>query len=254
VTRRKVDVGIGIGQAEQIVGCPITVTCGMRPSSHASRLVPVATILPIPPFAFPSLFVNPGFEAFHPTWLLTCTRSPPGARLRPWSVWSEACSPNSETILVPGGGKMQIASLCGGSVVVARRDSSVREAAELMRRYHVGAVVAIDVANSIQVPVGIVTDRDIVVEVIAMKLDPADLTVGDIMSAELVSIPEDCDVYDAIRTMREKGVHRVPVVNAQGALTGLVSLDDVLPIVAQELAELAKLPLASRKQECELRH
>jgi CBS domain-containing protein len=144
--------------------------------------------------------------------------------------------------------------LCSGSVVVARRDCSVREAAELMRCYHVGTVVAIDVRNAIQAPVGIVTDRDIVVEVVAMKLDPADLTVGDVMSLDLVSIPADYDIYDAIRTMRERGVRRVPVVDARGALIGLVSLDDLLPFVAPELADLAKLPLAGRRQECEFRH
>lgn len=101
---------------------------------------------------------------------------------------------------------------------------------------------------------GIVTDRDIVVGVVAMNLDPADLTVGDIMNEDLATIPEDYDVSDTTRTMRQHGVRRMPVVNAQGALTGIVSLDDLLPLVAQELTGLAKLLLTERQQEFEMRH
>lgn len=144
---------------------------------------------------------------------------------------------------------MQISELCRDSVTVVRRDTPVLEAAQLMRRYHIGAVVVVDVSKGTQVPVGIVTDRDIVVEVVAMDLDPRDLTTGDIMTEGLTSVPEDCDVFDAIARMRKGGVSRVPVVNAKGALTGIVSLHDLLPLVAQELADLAKLPLVGRSRE-----
>jgi CBS domain-containing protein len=149
---------------------------------------------------------------------------------------------------------MQVADLCRGTVVVAQRNSTVLEAAQLMRRYHIGAVVVVDVPEQTQVPAGIVTDRDIVVGVVAMGLDPADLTVGDIMTEKMVLVKENEDVFDAIETMREEGVRRMPVVNDQGALTGIISLDDVLPVVAQELADLARLPLVARKQEFEFRH
>jgi CBS domain-containing protein len=149
---------------------------------------------------------------------------------------------------------MQIASLCRGSVIVVDRETSVRESAELMRRYHVGAVVIVEVRNAAQIPVGMVTDRDIVIGVVAMNLDPANLTAGDIMIENLATVPEDCDVYDAIRTMRLHGVRRMPVVNARGALTGIVSLDDLLPLVAQELANLARLPTKGREQEFAMRH
>ena len=149
---------------------------------------------------------------------------------------------------------MQIADLCRDSVVVTRRESTVLETAELMRRYHIGAVVVVDVPEGAQVPAGIVTDRDIVVGVVAMGLDPAELSVGDIMTEKVVLVKENEDVFDAIETMREQGVRRMPVVNEQGALTGIISLDDVLPVVAQELADLARLSLVARKQECEFRH
>jgi predicted transcriptional regulator len=87
-----------------------------------------------------------------------------------------------------------------------------------------------------------------------MDLDPRDLTAGDIMTESLVIVPENCDVYEAISMMRKGGVRRMPVVNADGALTGIVSLDDLLPLVAQELADLARLPLVGRKREFAYRH
>ena len=149
---------------------------------------------------------------------------------------------------------MQISELCRDSVTVVRRDSPVLEAAKLMRRYHIGAVVVVDVSKGAQIPVGILTDRDIVVGVVAMDLDPRDLTAGDIMTESLVMLRETCDVFDAISMMRKGGVRRVPVVDAEGALTGIVSLDDLLPVVAQELADLARLPLVGRNREFAYRH
>jgi CBS domain-containing protein len=149
---------------------------------------------------------------------------------------------------------MQVSELCRDAVTVVRRDSPVLEAAQLMRRYHIGAVVVIDVSEGVQVPVGILTDRDIVVGVVAMDLDPRNLTAGNIMTESLVSVPENCDVFDAMSMMRKGGVRRVPVVNADGALTGIVSLDDLLPVVAQELADLARLPLVGRNREFAYRH
>ena len=149
---------------------------------------------------------------------------------------------------------MQIADLCRDSVTVVRRDSPIQEAAQLMRRYHIGAVVVVAPAEGEQIPVGIVTDRDIVVEVVAMNLDPRDLTAGDIMSDELVTVPEDYEVYEAMAKMRREGVRRMPVVNKSGGLTGIVTFDDLLPVIAQEFADLASLPSAGRKRECALRH
>jgi CBS domain-containing protein len=149
---------------------------------------------------------------------------------------------------------MQIGDACSDAVVVAKRDSPVRECAQLMRRYHVGAVVVVDVHNGVQIPVGIVTDRDIVVGLVAMDLDAAELTAGDIMTEGLATVLETSDIFDVIRKMRQDGVRRMPVVSPEGNLTRIVSLDDLLPFVAQELAELAKLPVAARKRECEFRH
>ena len=101
---------------------------------------------------------------------------------------------------------------------------------------------------------GIVTDRDIVVGVVAMGLDPRELTAGDIMGDDLITVPETYDVHEALTRMREEGVRRMPVVNTRGELTGIVTFDDLLPLVAEELAALARLPSTGRQRECALRH
>jgi CBS domain-containing protein len=149
---------------------------------------------------------------------------------------------------------MQIGDFCRNGVTVVNRDSTVLEAAQMMRRYHIGAVVVVDVMGESQVPVGIVTDRDIVLAVVAMSLEPRSLSAGDIMGDEVVTVPEDCEVHEAIATMRKKGVRRMPIVKANGALAGIVTLDDLLPMLSEELADLAKLPLAGRKREFATRH
>jgi CBS domain-containing protein len=122
-----------------------------------------------------------------------------------------------------------------------------------MRRHHVGDIVVVDFQGGRQVPVGIVTDRDIVVEILAMNLNSGDFTVGDIMSTELVTLRDDASVYEAIQTMRTKGVRRMPLVDAEGELTGIVSTDDLLPLITEELTDLTKLILGGRTRECELR-
>lgn len=136
---------------------------------------------------------------------------------------------------------MRIGDICTIQTVHCKRDMSVQQAALLMRNHHVGDLVVVEQPNGEQVPVGIITDRDIVVSVIALGLDPASLLVGDIMSAQLLTASEDEDVYDIIERMRVNGIRRLPVVNSLGALSGVVSIDDLLAFLAQEMAELARI-------------
>lgn len=144
---------------------------------------------------------------------------------------------------------MAIGEVCNREVIVARVEDSVLEAARLMRQYHVGNVVVIEERGDVRVPVGIVTDRDVVVEVVAPGLDPATITVGDIMVSRLATVKESAGVFDTIRYMREKGVRRVPVVKDDGSLAGIVTLDDLLALLAEELDAFAKL--MKREQERE---
>jgi CBS domain-containing protein len=98
-------------------------------------------------------------------------------------------------------------------------------------------------------PVGIVTDRDIVVAIVALGLDSAVLTVGDIMGPELETVLEDQGVFETIYQMRRAGVRRIPVVNKQGYLVGIISIDDLIQLLAEEMSELAKLISREQRKE-----
>ena len=136
---------------------------------------------------------------------------------------------------------MAIGEICNREVVIVAREAPVIAAARLMRQYHVGDLVVVDELAGLRRPVGIVTDRDIVIEVVAMEVDPETLRVGDIMSAELATVRETEGVYETIRYMRDKGIRRLPVVDRDGWLQGIVTLDDLLILLAEEMGELARL-------------
>ncbi len=142
---------------------------------------------------------------------------------------------------------MPIAEICNREVIVMQREESVIDAAKLMRERNVGTVVVVEGDEGGRVPIGIVTDRDLVVEIIATQVDPAMVRIGDIVMPELVTVQGDCGVYEAIRYMRSKGVRRLPVVDGNGTLLGIVTLDDLLGLLAEELGALAKLVEHERK-------
>ncbi len=144
---------------------------------------------------------------------------------------------------------MPIGELCSREVVFVRREDSIREAAQLMRQHHVGDVLVVDEKDAQRVPVGIVTDRDIVVEVVAKNVDLDVVTVGDIMSFQLVSARDTDGVYETIQLMRMKGVRRLPIVNARGGLVGILALDDIIELLAEELSALAKVIAREQAQE-----
>ena len=144
---------------------------------------------------------------------------------------------------------MPIGEFCNREVVFATRETSIPEAAQLMRKFHVGDLVVVDEIDSKRVPVGIVTDRDIVIEIVSQSLDFNAFSVGDIMSPQLISVQEKEGVFETIRLMRAKGIRRIPVVNQEGGLEGIVSADDILDLLAEEMTELAKV--VPREQERE---
>jgi len=136
---------------------------------------------------------------------------------------------------------MKVREFFSPEVVVAEPGASLREAALLMRNAHVGALVVVETKNGVRRPVGILTDRDIVVAVIAVPgARPEGIHVGDAMSTGLALAREDEGVYEAVRRMSEHGVRRLPVIGADGALKGIVTLDDVMRVLGTELAQLAE--------------
>lgn len=144
---------------------------------------------------------------------------------------------------------MTIGEFCNREVIIINRDESVFEAAKLMREYHVGDAVVVEQRGSARVPVGILTDRDIVVELVAREVDAATISVGDAMSDELLTVKEDEQLSEVIQQMKGKGVRRAPVVDSKGALIGIVTMDDMIELMAEQLTSLANL--VQREQHTE---
>lgn len=146
---------------------------------------------------------------------------------------------------------MPIGEICNREVVTVQPEDTVLEAAKRMRACHVGNVVVVEQRDGKSIPIGIVTDRDVVVELVAPELDPHTITVGDIMVPELTKIRESSGVYEAIQTMCNKGVRRLPVVSDDDGeeLAGIVSLDDLLGLLAAELSACSRLVDCERRNE-----
>lgn len=139
------------------------------------------------------------------------------------------------------------------NVVCALRDTTAAEAARLMRTNHVGDLVVVDAIEGERRPIGVVTDRDIVVEIVSAGLDAAKVTLGELLLRPLVTVDESTGYADTIRLMAAKGVRRMPVVRADGVLVGIITLDDLLRQLAIPLAELAALSLRERAFEARTR-
>lgn len=148
---------------------------------------------------------------------------------------------------------MNLSELCNRNPVVAYADTLVPQAARLMRERHVGSVVIVLDRLGERFPVGMLTDRDIVVATVAKDLDPRGLTAGEIMSRELVTLREGCSVGDALDLMRERGIRRLPIVTEGGALAGIVTLDDLLSALGAEILDFVRVVDWQRTREACLR-
>jgi CBS domain-containing protein len=144
---------------------------------------------------------------------------------------------------------MTVGEICNRDVIIVRREDTILAAAKLMRQHHVGDVVVVDERSGARIPVGIITDRDVVIEIMATELDQKVMTVGDIMIADLVLVKESLGVFEAVQYMRAKAVRRLPVVDEQGALAGILTLDDLLKLLSEELAAIARLINSQQQKE-----
>jgi len=144
---------------------------------------------------------------------------------------------------------MNIGEVCSREVYIVRKTEPLLEAAREMRKRHVGAVVVVEPQGTLVRPIGIVTDRDIVCGLVAREAELRALSVADVMTSDPLSVSETSDIPEAIERMNARGVRRAPVVSDSGDLVGIVSLDDLLPVVAEELLALAKLTGGQAKRE-----
>lgn len=125
----------------------------------------------------------------------------------------------------------EIRSIVREQTVNATPDASLAEVAQLMATENVGSVVIVDDEE----PRGIVTDRDITVEVVANEQDATSMTADDVMSGDLVTVDADSGVFEVIRAMEEANVRRIPAVDSDGKLAGIVSFDDFVVLLGREL-------------------
>jgi CBS domain-containing protein len=144
---------------------------------------------------------------------------------------------------------MSAGEYCNRDVVVVAKSDTVQEAINLMRQYHVGTVVVVEETGDKPKPVGILTDRDILIEILAEDVELDAVTIGDVMSYEIVTVMDDSPLLDAVSIMKDKGVRRLPVVNHTGGLEGILSVDDVIDLLAEELSNIAKLISKEQHQE-----
>ncbi len=128
------------------------------------------------------------------------------------------------------------------NVICCEPDAPIAEVAALMRRHHVGDVVVVDNQKQDQrLPLGIITDRDILIETISLDIEARLFTVSDLMTSPVTTIHEDASLAEALAIMRGKRVRRLPVVNRAGGLFGVVTSDDLLNVLAAELSVIAGL-------------
>lgn len=133
-------------------------------------------------------------------------------------------------------------------VAVVEPDTPAVVVSQLMRQHHIGALVVVDAQEKTR-PVGIVTDRDLVLELMAEGLDPSVFTAGDIMSVNLVNATPEMDEMDAVELMKTHRLRRLVIVDDEGRLAGIVTMEDVLEQLARELANLAEGLAGARDRE-----
>ncbi|KPJ81821.1 MAG: hypothetical protein AMS19_07750 [Gemmatimonas sp. SG8_23] len=133
---------------------------------------------------------------------------------------------------------MSVGRICTRVTHTAAGDESVRQAARRMAEHHVGTVVVVDEASR---PIGMLTDRDIAVRLVAPALDPNVTTVAEIMSKPIHSVGEETAIESALRGMAGASVRRAVVTDEKGKLVGILSLDDLLELLTEEVEAIGAL-------------
>lgn len=142
---------------------------------------------------------------------------------------------------------------CNRNVSIIGRGDSIVKAAKLMREHHVGDLLVVESRNGERVPVGILTDRDIVVEVIAEQADMDSVTIEDVMSYKLIVAHENDDLMSTIKRMRVNGIRRIPIVSQSGGLVGILSIDDILDVITEQLMDIDQIIVNEQAKEKEIR-
>jgi CBS domain-containing protein len=145
---------------------------------------------------------------------------------------------------------MNIGQRCNRNVVTIGKSDPVLEAARRMRDEHVGDLVVVEERDGRRMPVGMLTDRDIVVGLVAQDVSHlAELDVGDILTRDIVTATADEDIETVLGRMQRQGIRRMPVVDEAGGLMGIFTVDDLLELLSEDMVTVIKLIGRERRQE-----
>lgn len=139
------------------------------------------------------------------------------------------------------------------AVVTVKHDASLVECAKIMHDDHVGSLVVVESRGDHRIPVGMLTDRDIAIEAVAFALDTSTITAGDIMAQPIITARSDEDLMAVLTKMRKHGIRRIPIVTADGSLTGILAADDIWETLAKEVDGLVHVMRAEHKKEVRTR-
>jgi len=144
---------------------------------------------------------------------------------------------------------MNLKELCVLDIACCHKGDTIAEAARLMRQHHTGDLIVIDETDGTREPIGMITDRDIVMEVIAKGHDPDRTQVSGVMASPVVVASASENVATAIERMRTHGVRRLPIVDDSGAAFGILTLDDLYRALAEHTAALAAIVSKEQTRE-----
>ncbi len=148
---------------------------------------------------------------------------------------------------------MRVQDYCKQDVATIEEQASVSEAARLMREHHCGSLVMIKRDGRMQIPTGMLTDRDLVVEVLAQGLDPRKVSVRDLVTDPLIQVTEQDSLEAGLELMRKHQIRRMPVVDVHGGLVGILTADDMITTLSDMLAHIADVTACQWEHEAERR-
>ncbi len=132
---------------------------------------------------------------------------------------------------------MSLGNLCRREVVVVNQGTPIKEAVKFMEEKNIGSVIVVGSGK----PLGIATDRDILLRVVNKGLDPEKSSVDDVMTREIVTLKEGMGLFEALEQVKGKGIRRFPIVDASGNLKGIMTLDDIIYLLGKEMADVASI-------------
>lgn len=144
---------------------------------------------------------------------------------------------------------MQAGEICRRDVVTTLAETPVVEVSRLMRKLHVGSVVLIEEHDAIKKPVGIITDRDLVLEVLTLEVNPQKLLAADLVRGDLIFCSYRDDIWQCMRVMQSHGIRRLPIVDHRLSLIGIITLDDIIDVLVTQLGELSRTISSEQNRE-----